>query len=186
MSYIATRPFPSWGRRLTMKIATLRLDPKPGKDQCEKEPMRYLGSQFPKSMMRPAVSVLFATAFTAMAIPTAHASSGGGCNTNNQITACISASGDRLEPDLYVHTSSGCSHVSIWVDDETTSRTIWRDDTVTDGCAVGHHGPWALDSANTSGQVVNGHKYQATAEFNLVSAPHGNPATVSGVLTLSY
>lgn len=139
-----------------------------------------------KSMMRSATSVAFAAAFAVIGIPAAHASSGGGCNTNNQITACISASGNRLEPDLYVHTSSGCSHVSIWVEDETTSRVIWTDSTVTNGCAVGHHGPWPLDSANTSGQVVNGHKYQTTAEFDLVNAPHGNPAAVSGVLTLSY
>jgi hypothetical protein len=134
-----------------------------------------------KYMMRLSVAALAIAAVGVFDLPAANASTGGGCPAANGPTRqCISASGDRLEPDYYIDSNGGhCSNVSIWVDDVTPSKPvrIWTDQSVNNGCVTGHHGPWALDSANTNGGVANGHIYVAYMSIVWNGQTHNLPPT---------
>jgi len=148
--------------------------------------MRHVRALSMKATGRLSVAVLAAAAVGAINMPAANASSGGGCAAaNGSTTVCISASGSHLEPDYYINNSAGtCSSVAVWVDDlNDNSLTIWSDSTVNSGCVTGHHGPWALDSSNTSGGVVNGHRYVAYMQINGSS---GTAKLESPAETLSY
>jgi hypothetical protein len=112
---------------------------------------------------------------SALGTATAHASSGGGCNDGggsgySYVVACISASGAKLEPNLYVlDNSPPCTSVSIWVNNANENQlTVWSDQTVNNGCALGIHGPWPLTSANTPG-IVDGDTYYVYVRMNFRS-----------------
>lgn len=132
-----------------------------------------------------AIAAVLVGAFNASV---AHASSGGGCTTDDSgsVRACLSANGDRLEPDLYVLKAANCESVSITVYDITTSKTVWSDSVVNNGCVAGHHGPWPLDSANTNGLVVNGHVYQTGVVIKTSVNGTTYHVVVSPYLTLAY
>ena len=99
---------------------------------------------------------------TANAAP---ASSGGGCNSDVYVEACISASGSHLESDFYtLQNNSRCKVVSILVIDAATGDIVKQFDGVTGGCALGHHGPFGLDSTDPG--IVNGHSYYSEAVYN--------------------
>lgn len=134
--------------------------------------MRLLGSGSTRLLLLASVVVGVSSLMAGVNAPAARASSGGGCwsEGNTQVSACISASGSHLEPDLYVLNNSNCQSVEVIVADITSNKVIWSDDNVTSGCTLGVHGPWALDSANTDGGLVSGHEYYTTVYMILANS----------------
>ena len=87
-----------------------------------------------------------------------------------------------LEPDLYVLNNSGCSYVTIVLYNAENDATIWQDAKVTNGCALGIHGPWALDIANSN--VFDGATYYVIATMHLTNG--SSEGAVSPNETFSY
>jgi hypothetical protein len=122
------------------------------------------------------VVAAFAFGTVAMAAGTAGASTGGGCGAlEGNVTACISASGRNVEPDLYINSVPGnCVDVVFQlIDDSTgsvsTSKVL--------PCTAGHFGPWPFAG-------VNGHYYKTFAQMSTTSGAL-SPST-SPVLHLAY
>jgi hypothetical protein len=137
---------------------------------------------FASRLAAVALAVATAGALGAATANASAASSGGGCATGSHIKGCISASGSHLEPDLYTLNNSGCSSVGIEVLNASNSAIVWQDDVVNSGCTVGIHGPWALDTANSS--VVNGGTYYTVAWMNFTNGTSNQ--VISQNETLSY
>ena len=147
--------------------------------------MHLFGSRTTTFVSRLSAVVLAAAAAGALGTATANAapaSSGGGCTTGFYIEGCLSASGSHLEPDLYVLNNSGCSYVSIVLYNAGNDATIWQDANVNNGCAVGIHGPWALDTANSN--VFDGATYYAKATIHFTNG--SSEGAVSPNETFSY
>ncbi len=112
-----------------------------------------------------------ATALTGVAVAsgTANASSGGGCGAASfGATACISASGNQVNYDMYVDGNgipSDCYKITLTIRDNDTGRS----DTVTTSCSAGHHGPWSVSG-------LNGHRYFSFAVVWTTSAGALTPA----------
>ena len=144
--------------------------------------MRILASRTTTFVSRLSAVLLAVAAASAVGTTTANASSGGGCATGAHLESCISASGSHLEPDIYVLHDSGCSYVSVEVLNASNGAIAWQDDQVNGGCALGIHGPWALDTANSS--VANGGTYYTVATMTLTNGT--SDMTISHNETLSY
>ena len=123
--------------------------------------MRLFGSRTTAFAARLAAVALTVAAAGALGTATANAapaSSGGGCLTwGGYFSACISASGSHLEPNFYTTNNANCASVTITVINNANNAVVWEDDAVNNGCALGIHGPWALDTANSG--VTNGGSY---------------------------
>lgn len=106
----------------------------------------------------------------------ASASTGGGCGaTQGDVTACISASGSNVEPDLYIAgVPAGCNFVVFQAIDDSTGGVV---QTVKVPCVVGHHGPYPFVG-------VNGHYYKSWAQMSTTGGAL-SPST-SPVLHLAY
>ena len=143
--------------------------------------MRLSGSRATTFASRLSAGVLAVAALGALGTATANAapaSSGGGCAKQTHIEGCISASGSHLEPDLYTLNNSGCASVGIEVVDASSGVPVWQNDNVNNGCALGIHGPWALDTANSG--VQDNHTYYTVAWMDFT-----NNSLPEQVLTLN-
>ena len=140
--------------------------------------MRLSGSRTRTIVSRLSVFVLAVAAAGALGTATANASTGGGCLTKDGYSACISASGSSLEPDYYSLVDNGCIGIEVQVLDANGGKLMWEHNAGSAGCTVGKHGPWAVNSGNSS--VVNGGSY-----ITVVSNEDGSVA-VSPSETLSY
>jgi len=102
-----------------------------------------------------------ALAGVAVAAGPASASSGGGCGNGSNVSACISASGNYIEPDMYVVSAAGCTDVTFQVIDDTAGRGILA---LHVGCSAGHRGPYPMPG-------INGHRYHTVAWMVAGSVP---------------
>lgn len=119
-----------------------------------------------------------ATTLTAISLAAgpASASTGGGCGPNEgNVTACISAWSNNVEPDLYINAvPSNCNFVVFETIDDSTGRVV---QTLQVPCVGGHHGPYPFVG-------VNGDYYKSWAQMSTSSGAL-LPST-SPVLHLAY
>ncbi|HWL84966.1 MAG TPA: hypothetical protein VNO21_04155 [Polyangiaceae bacterium] len=102
----------------------------------------------------------------ALASGTASASSGGGCGIafEGGITACISASGNQVNYDIYVPSiPPGCEDIALTILDDDSRKG----DTPHVGCRTGHF------SFSVAG--INGHRYHSFATVWIPSGPVVSP-----------